>query len=160
MDKKNSNNHSIFLHFLWLFSIVATGLGYVYNLGFFYHIYKYDISHLTLVIYFIFICLCLKMAWFTWRVDGIERCSIEKETKNFAETIGVFNSIIQYVGIVGTSLGIAIGFNSFGGGDKADLMTKVGTSIYNIVISTGFYAILTIMCHHVVRSIKRKYDLD
>ena len=99
------------------------------------------------------------MGWFAWKIDKMERCKVEKETNEFSEMVAVWNSRIQYAGIVGTSLGLSIAFQSFGGGEKADLLAKVGTSIYNVVISLGAYILLDVLCRHVVQSIKRKYEI-
>jgi hypothetical protein len=150
---------NIFLKWLWLTCAVYSGLAYAYFLGFFHHIYKYDISHLTLLIYFIFVCLTFRMGIFAWKVDKMEVFNVRKETEKFEDMIGAWNARLQYIGIIGTSLGLAIAFQSFGGGEKSDLLAKVGTSIYNVVVSLGAYTLLDVMCRHVVQSVKSKYEI-
>lgn len=142
----------VFFKWLWLALLIFTGLGYGYNLGFFHKIYQYDISHLTLIIYLIFFCITAKIGWFAWKIDRLN--NIEKETNNFVEMIQIWATRAQYVGVIGTSAGVAIAFSNM---NQVDALVKVGTSIYNILVSMSVFLILEIQCRHVEVNIRKEY---
>lgn len=97
-----------------------------------------------------------RMGWFAWRVDRIPVKSIDKELEDFTETIEINSTRCQYIGVIASVLGIGLAFQSFGGGEnKIELLAKVGTCIYNIVISMGAYILLNIMCRHIVVNVKK-----
>lgn len=151
----NIDNHSIFFKWLWLFCLIFSGVGYGFVLGVFQKIYYYDISHLTLVIYAIFICVTLKIGWFTWRIDKIK--NKEKESNELVEMISVWGMRLQYLGICGTVYGLGIIFQNLGSAEKLDILSQSGTTIFNILVSTGTFLLLDIQSRHVYISIKNEF---
>jgi hypothetical protein len=160
-NNSNSNNHSIFLHWFWLASIIFTSLGYCYNLGFFNLIYKYDVSHLTLLIYAIFICITLRIGYFSWKIDSIyviknTYFNRKRRLEDFLEMVNTNATRCQYIGVIGTVLGIGLSF-SMGEMDKANLLAKVGVSVYNIIVSMTAFVLLDIQSRHVALKVRKKF---